>query len=186
MSAPLKACGTAISEALLTTATHASFKEGWISIYRRKTPPPHLTHTYTHYTPSLIPYQHPAIIQASAAHTCVRAEAILWPVTLKRESISISSLEKANWSRGPERRLHSDGPAVLMLRHTRAGRRSMGGVGREAERARTVPAWIELLCCRAKKRLPLYLTPHFPRRHHRPPEVGQLTWNNYEHLLLRC
>lgn len=97
------------------------------------TPPPHLTHT--HYTPSLIPYQHPAIIQTSAAHTCVRAEAILWPVTLKRESISISSLEKANWSRGPERRLHSDGPAVLMLRHTRAGRRSTGGVGREAERA---------------------------------------------------
>lgn len=97
------------------------------------------------------------------------------------QPICMSSLETTNWSRGPGWRLNSNSwlyfDAPL---HTSRSPFHRG------DRQRTQGFRLSsVTLLRSQKRLPLYLETHFPRRHHSKREVGQLTRNNYKHLLLR-
>lgn len=94
------------------------------------------------------------------------------------QPISVSSLEAANWSRGYKWQLNSNRHVIWMLGHEPAGPASTGFHGEKTRHQ------LELLCCKTKENVP-YVRFYFLTRHHRQQEAGQLTQNNYKHLLLR-
>lgn len=96
------------------------------------------------------------------------------------QPISMSSLEQANWSRGPEWRLNSNSRVILMLHHTWAGLTSTG----EAERTQGF-SLSSVTLLQSQKMSPTLSKISLPEETSQTREVGQLTRNNYKHLLLR-